>query len=248
MTERVLAGMSNKQLNLALEVERLTPGQKLVLLVLANRANKNDEAWPSIESIFRQSCMSRSGVKNALRGLIERELISIMSRHNRANVYRLTLGSESTKGSLSDLQEEQGKGHSVTVGGHSETLKRSLTNPLVVTQCPQTQKNHQVTIIEPKEEEHQNLNIEAWQRYLDYRREAKLSTLKAISEREQKSRMAKFSMAVQAETVAQTIANGWQGLFPDNVEKQVRKSGGSDPFFDSVQKHIALLETSNGQN
>ena len=245
MTGRVLAGMSIKQLNLALEVERLTPGQKLVLLVLANRANKNDEAWPSIESIARQSCMSRSGVKSALRGLIEQELLSKKPRHNRANVYRLTLDPESTKGSLSDLQEEQGKGHPVTDGGHSETVKRSLTNPLVVTQCPQTQKNHQVTIIEPKETAQENLNTEAWQEYIAYRREAKHPTLKAVSERKQKSRLAKFSSAVQAETVEQTIANGWQGLFPEKVEQQVRKSG-SDPFYDRVRKNIALVETPNG--
>ncbi len=245
MTERVLAGMSIKQLNLALEVERLTPGQKLVLLVLANRANKNDEAWPSIESIARQSCMSRSGVKNALRGLVEQELLSKKTRHNRANVYRLALDPESTKGSLSDLQEEQGKGHPVTDGDHSETVKRLLTDPLVVTQCPQTQKNHQVTVIEPKEGEQQNLNIEAWQEYIAYRREARFPTLKAVSERKQRSRLAKFSSAVQAEAVEQTIANGWQGLFPEKVEQQARKSG-SDPFYDRVRKNIALVETPNG--
>ena len=245
MTNYELADMSIEQLNLALDIQGLTPGQKVVLLVLANRANKNDEAWPSIESIFRQSCMSRSGVKNALRGLLEQELLSIKTRHNRANVYRLTLGSESTKGSLSDLQEEQGKGQPVTDGGHPETLKRSLTNPLLVTQCPQTIKNHQVTTIEPKETAQENLNTKAWQEYIAYRREAKHPTLKAVSERKQKSRMAKFSSAVQAETVEQTIANGWAGLFPEKVEQQARKSG-SDSFYDRVRKNIALVETPNG--
>ena len=158
MTDRELASMSIKQINLALEIEGLTPGQKLVLLILANRANKNDEAWPSIENIVGQSCMSRSGVKNALRGLVESDLVLRKPRHNRANVYRLMLDSESIKGSLSDPQEEQGKGHPVTEGGHSETPNRSLTDRVVVTQCPQTQKNHQVTIIEPKETAQENLN------------------------------------------------------------------------------------------
>ncbi len=246
MTNYELADMSIEQLNLALDIQGLTPGQKLVLLVLANRANKTFEAWPSIGSIARQTCLSRSGVKKSLRQLKDRGLLIKKLRRNRANVYRLTLGSESTKGSLSDLQEEQGKGHPVTDGGHSETLKRSLTNPLVVTQCPRTQKNHQVTIIEPKETAQENLNTKAWQEYIAYRREAKHPTLKAVSERKQKSRMAKFSSAVQAETVEQTIANGWQGLFPEKVEQQVRKSG-SDPFYDRVRKNIALVEAPNGQ-
>ena len=237
--------MSFKQLNLALDIEGVTPGQKLVLLVLANRANKNGEAWPSIENIAVQSCMSRSGVKNALRELRNRGLLFNKSRRNRSNIYHLTLDPESTKGSLSDLQEEQGKGQPVTDGGHSEPPNRSLTDRVVVTQCPQTQKNHQVTIIEPKETAQENLNTEAWQEYIAYRREAKHPTLKAVSERKQKSRLAKFSWAVQAETVEQTIANGWAGLFPEKVDQQVRKSG-SDPFYDRVRKNIALVETPNG--
>lgn len=245
MTNLELAGMSIDQLNLALKIEGLTPGQKLVLLILANRANKNGEAWPSIENIAGQSCMSRSGVKKGLRGLIDLGLLFKESRRNRANVYHLTLEPESTKGSLGDLHEEKRKGHPVTEGGHSLTLKRSLSDPVVVTQCPQTQRNHQVTIIEPKETAQENLNTEAWQEYIAYRREAKFSTLKAVSERKQKSRMAKFSMAVQAETVEQTIANGWQGLFPEKVEQQARKSG-SDPFYDRVRKNIALVEAPNG--
>jgi len=117
MTNYELADMSIEQLNLALDIQGLTPGQKLVLLVLANRANKTFEAWPSIGSIARQTCLSRSGVKKSLRQLKDRGLLIKKLRRNRANVYRLTLGSESTKGSLSDLQEEQGKGHPVTDGG-----------------------------------------------------------------------------------------------------------------------------------
>jgi hypothetical protein len=233
--------MSIEQLNLALDIAGLTPGQKLVLLILANRANDACEAWPSIDNIVRQSCMSRSGVKNTLAALTDAGLLLKESRRNRTNIYRLRLETETAKGSLSSPYDAEGHGHSVTDVGQSLTPKRLVSDPVVVTQNPQTQRNPQITTIEPTEAKPQNLNAEAWQEYVEYRKEAKLPTLKAVSERKQTSRMAYFSMAVQAEAVEQTIANGWKGLFPEKVEQQAKKSAGSDPFYDSVRKNIALV-------
>ena len=235
--------MSIKQLDLALEIEGLTPGQKLVLLVLANRANKKSEAWPAIDSIVKQSCMSRSGVKNALRALGDRGLLFKELRRNRANVYRLTLDPEATKGSFSNLYDAERRGHSVTAVGHPVTPKGSPGNRDIVTQCPQTQKNHQVTAIEPKEEEQQNLNTEAWQEYLDHRREMKLRKLTPRGEEKLKRNLCLFTKTEQADAIDKTIANGWQGVFPEKANQHSMQSNGSDPFYDNVRRNIGLVET-----
>ena len=119
ITDREMADVSIDQLNLAFDIQDLTPGQKVVLLVLANRANKNFEAWPSIGSIVEQSCMSRSGVKKALRELVDRGLLFKKSRRNRANVYHLTLDPILSKRSPSRPVDNNRNGHLVTTDGHS---------------------------------------------------------------------------------------------------------------------------------
>ena len=246
MTNYELVEMSIEQLNLAFDIQRLTPGQKVVLLVLANRSNKRFEAWPSIGSIVRQSCMSRSGVKNALRELTNRGLLVKKSRRNRANVYHLTLDRNTSKGSLSDPEKEEGRGQSVTSGGHSVTPKGLVTDPVVVTQCPQTIKNHQVTTIEPKGGVQQNLNIDAWQEYMNHRKDMKLRKLTPRSENKIKQKLRLYTKTEQAHAIDKTIANGWQGVFPEKAKRQSMQSDGSGPFYENVRRNIEMVETPHG--
>ena len=84
-----------------LEHEATTTGtDRLVLLALANHANDNGEAWPSIDTIAREAGVQRrQTVKDALArlvaaGLIEREINGAPDHRLRAdrrpNLYRLT--------------------------------------------------------------------------------------------------------------------------------------------------------------
>jgi DNA-binding MarR family transcriptional regulator len=246
MTSYELADMSIEQLNLAFDTQGLTPGQKVVLLVLANRANKGSEAWPAIDSIARQSCLSRSGVKNALRELQSRQLLVKKTRRNRANVYHLTLDQNLTKGSPSDRDKEESKGQSLTEGGHSVTPKGTVTDPVVATQCPQTIKNHQVTTIEPKGGVQQNLNIEAWQEYMNHRKDMKLRKLTPRSEEKAKQELCLYTKVEQAHAIDKTIANGWQGIFPEKAKQQSVRPDGSDPFYENVRRNIGQVETPHG--
>jgi DNA-binding MarR family transcriptional regulator len=240
MTNYELADMSIEQLNLAFDIQGLTPGQKVVLLVLANRANKSFEAWPAIDSIAKQACMSRSGVKDALRELASRGFLVKKLRRNRANVYRLKLVQNSTKGSLSDPDKQEGKGQSVTEGGHSVTPKGTVTDPVVVTQCPQTIKNHQVTTIETKGEVLQDLNIEAWNRYENHRRDLGIKKLTPDGVRHAQESWVTASKEAQSLAVDDTIANGWHGCWPKKYEgisseKDQRNYGRRfDETFDAV--------------
>ena len=84
-----------------LEHEATTTGtDRLVLLALANHANDNGEAWPSIDTIAREAGVQRrQTVKDALArlvaaGLIERKINGAPDHRLRAdrrpNLYRLT--------------------------------------------------------------------------------------------------------------------------------------------------------------
>lgn len=56
------------------------------------------------------------------------------------------------------------------------------------------------------------LDVEAWERWLQYRKAIK-KPLKPVSYEAAQKRLAAFGYQ-QAAVVEQSIANGWQGLFP----------------------------------
>jgi hypothetical protein len=68
-----------------------------------------------------------------------------------------------------------------------------------------------------------DLNAKAWQEYLDYRREAGFKKLTEKGETMAMNRLLKISKAAQQECVDNTIANGWQGLFPDKTSGSVKQ-------------------------
>jgi len=61
----------------------------------------------------------------------------------------------------------------------------------------------------------ENLNVEAWERYEDYRRNSGYKKLTNEGRRLQQKRLATLSISLQSQAVDDSIANGWQGLFPD---------------------------------
>lgn len=69
------------------------------------------------------------------------------------------------------------------------------------------------------------LDVTAWERWLEYRKAIR-KTLKPVSWPAAQRKLASFGDK-QAEVVEQSIANGWQGLFPlkdgNGTGKQERK-------------------------
>lgn len=61
--------MSVKYLAWALDLEQVDATHKMVLVVLANRANDDGECWPGQASIARQASMSESSVRRKLSAL-----------------------------------------------------------------------------------------------------------------------------------------------------------------------------------
>jgi len=79
-------------------------------------------------------------------------------------------------------------------------------NPITDSFNPQKREVKQVY---PKE-----LNIDAWNNYLEYRKEAKFKKLQKRSEELQIEKLIGYgSKNVQRDCINETISNGWQGIF-----------------------------------
>ncbi len=64
--------------------------------------------------------------------------------------------------------------------------------------------------------------ISAWDKYLCYRKERKLSKLKPVSVSHQLDEMAQCGSKASIEAINRTISNGWSGIFPKKDE-QIKK-------------------------
>lgn len=67
----------------------LTPGQRLLLLHLANRVDNRGKLTAELVELQEWTCLSRRAVQLALRGLSQARLLTVERRHNKAN--RLSL-------------------------------------------------------------------------------------------------------------------------------------------------------------
>jgi len=121
------------------EVNDLSSTEKLVLIVLANYFNTDlDEAFPSQETIAKNSSLSRSSVNRALDALRSKGYITIKKRRSSGqfshNVYKVHLVSDCHK-AISDkadgtLTMRQG-GVEPCVTGTQYPLDKSLNDPLL---------------------------------------------------------------------------------------------------------------------
>lgn len=70
----------------------LSSTQKLVLLCLADHADRENRCWPSLACISRRTCLSERAVWQAVRDLEGRRLVRTETRgRNQSNVYTLDL-------------------------------------------------------------------------------------------------------------------------------------------------------------
>lgn len=102
-----------------------------------------------------------------------------------------------------------------------------------------TERTSVVVLREPE-----NLNIESWKDWEDYRKERRLVVLKDISKKKQWEFLCKYSKSEQKEVIDTSIANSWQGLFPLKPKfgakpvQNVLKSEQTDDIIKKVQSKI----------
>lgn len=117
--------MSYKALDWVESLRGIHPVERIVLSVLAKRANTQDQCWPSISTIVEASAAGRRSVFRALERLQEMGLLVISSRRtesgrSRSNMYTLNLNRLTPKqGCHHDTKE----GATMTPQGcHHDTL------------------------------------------------------------------------------------------------------------------------------
>lgn len=109
--------MSIEALNWALNYKLEEPAQKAVLIGIANHANPNGEAWPSIDRLALYSGFAESTVRRAIKALVASGLLTVNEREGRSHVYRLIQfkGCQDDRGvTVTGVSPRQGRGVTVT--------------------------------------------------------------------------------------------------------------------------------------
>jgi len=122
--------MSFEALRWAKEV-KLSPTQKLVLLLLADAHNAG-KSWPSVATLARQSGLHRSSVLRAIGDLSKAGVLTVERRSGRSSIYRLHLDST---GSTARPVAQRDRSQSAT----GVVAQRDRTGS---TARPRTIKNH----------------------------------------------------------------------------------------------------------
>lgn len=78
-----------KDTNAAIAVDGLSMAEKCVLMVVAAKADEKGICWPSYETIAAGGSMGVATAKRAMKTLIERDLVEIIGKKGRANVYKV---------------------------------------------------------------------------------------------------------------------------------------------------------------
>lgn len=134
--------MSVEAQSWAFEVTGITAAQKVVLLVLANHAGHDGtNAWPSVATISRKSCLSDRRVISALRSLEEMGLVSRRERPGRTSVFDLCM-TRLTPDGASPLTERH--------PCRSVTPPLTERHPTPDAPSPESSINHPVTIQKKK--------------------------------------------------------------------------------------------------
>ncbi len=133
--------MSVQAMSWAFAVRGISPSEKLVLLSLANYANKDAQCWPKQDTIAEETELSSRTVWNALKQLTEAGIIVRESRKRSdgtrtSDMFTLKMGqdqvaisAESSRNSC-DNQSQLFPNPVATVATHNEPLLEPLIEPI----------------------------------------------------------------------------------------------------------------------
>jgi len=119
-------------------------------------------------------------------------------------------------------------------GGKPHSIRRSTSQQKAVKEV-NTSSTDNSTVSSIKERAYPTeLNIDAWNEYIEYRKESKIRKLTLKGEDKQIEKIIRFGgYDTQQQVINETIANGWQGLFPPKQKSREYKSKATT-FIDRV--------------
>ena len=245
--------MANRHLNWAF-LQALKPGPKLVLLCLSNRANKEDQCWPTLATLQAETGLSRRAVIENTSKLLKSGLIQKEQRGPVADLFTLLIdGKGVQKTHLKGVQKQHGKttkGVQKTQEGVQIPHKRGAENDIPPT--PPYKEEPKRTHINPKVAKPKKpvqpqivlpdwLPPELWADFKGFRRH---KDGKALSPMAEKRALSKLS-GLQAKgndpktMIDATIEKNWATFYPGKGGGN-RGHGFSEPAtnFDNVRTDL----------
>jgi DNA-binding MarR family transcriptional regulator len=194
---------------------------KLVLLALADNANDAGECYPSLTNIASRCEMHRATAVRSIQALEAAGHISRQVRTGRNTVYVVhPLQAATSRTEL--LVAESNQSQRATNPSQPATSPSPLINPSPSENRHKPSKRRVTRATESEEPPPSNLNVEAWHRWEQYRRQIR-KPIHPASRLSAQRKLAAFGTD-QEPVVEQSIANGWQGLF----ELKTRPNGKSE--------------------
>jgi DNA-binding transcriptional MocR family regulator len=80
--------MSKKALDWATDIDVGSPTMRLILILLANKADEQFSCYPSVRTLMAESCAARSTVLNALNRLEHEGLITRVAQYHESGAQR----------------------------------------------------------------------------------------------------------------------------------------------------------------
>lgn len=236
-------------------MQAVTPTQKLLLLSLADRAGEGHECWPSIKRLEVDTGLYRETIYQAIQDLEAKGLLEATRKKGQGNRYRLlgvperhqSVNADYTSREKPTTTSRQMPTLNLPLEPNIEPTTNSCTNN---TQSKSTLSGTNNTPRARAREVSFNplsislpdwLTPECWSEWVAHRASLKKpvktqSTAMAILKTLDKLR---DEGSPPEDVVLQSIANGWQGLFP---VKQTSKGSSNDnrKFSKLTEHHFAM--------
>jgi len=192
---------------------------KYIACYLSTYMNEHgDNCFPSIDRIAHESGVSRPTVIKYIQELKEKGWLESKKKgfdgqawaHNQ---YFPNIPKNVVK-EINHLME----------GGQSHNERQSTSQQKAVKEVNSSSTDN--SIVNSTERKYpKELNISAWNEYIEYRKESKIRKLTVKGEEKQIEKIIGFGdYEIQQQCINETIANGWQGIFPPKGNSGSNKS------------------------
>ncbi|WP_265495104.1 helix-turn-helix domain-containing protein [Providencia heimbachae] len=244
----------------AMSIKVGNPLRKLVLIKLADNANDKGECWPSYQHIADHCECSKSAVRSHIEALIDMGFLVKENRlgvnngkGNTSNIYYLDLSNPMPSESTAPMSPKNiaiSNGDSPmppksiaiasddrppmpsdgTRTSHSfEPVNEPIMEPNKSPLIPQGGKRERKIKFDPLPVKPENVSDEVWQDWVNFRKEIR----KPLTETTCKQLAKKLANCSDADAVlCNSIANGWQGIFPERIGTPLKKSNKHVGFAD----------------
>lgn len=199
-----------EQLRWAFDSRGLSPSEKVVLVALAFRADKEGKCWPSVRDLGEMTSMSPCTVSRVIQRLLSVGIISRSRRFSRSNVYSMqyshsaitapcsisTEAHQYCSSAMSVLTEAQTEGPRKDQENKPKKKRERFSPDVDSLNCSDERKGKLKEWLEYKSQKRQGYVELGWKKFLS-----------------QKEPFTDHQITL---AIDKAIAHGWAGFFPEN--------------------------------